>query len=280
MARKNPQAAQDIDSLLGELDAMAAPASAPGGDDLDNLLDDLGALDAPADELEPDDAGFAPTHNTAPTALPVPTGAGRARRRLAALAALALASHGALFALGFWLGGAAGGHHAVPAPVPAAPRLEGVMRYVGQQSDARVDGQVIFTDPEIRRAVLELAGGQALADAMTRFARNLRALGPITRHGDLIEARACNPAACASEAYSLRYDSHSHQIQLCQTAPFASGASLSYLYDAEGMREVAGCVGANAGQPVVAAPARAAAAEPDPAETGAAPAASAHAAVD
>lgn len=243
MAKKQ-QADEGIDSLLGELDAMSSappPPPAPAADDLDSLLGDLGVLDPPEDDgleaLEP----LAPQVAMPAEALPPPRPP-RARRLL--LIGAALASHGALFGLGYWLGGRGADHGEAVNPGESEVKLEGVLRYVGQQADAKIDGEVIFTSPEVRAAVLELAGGQALADAMTRFSRSLRSLGPVTRHGDLVEASACNPAACEREAYKVRYDQHSRAVWVCQTAPFASGASLSYLYDAEGMQEVSHCVGA------------------------------------
>lgn len=272
MARKKPPV-EGIDSLLGELDAMSAapppppPVLAAADDDLDSLLDDLGVFDAAAE----DQPAVAPP----PPATDCPAAAGAAlpsprplrRRRVLSIAAV-LASHAALLGLGYWLGSMASGHAPVAAAAKEPPRLEGVLRYVGQQADARVDGEVIFTSPEVREAVLELAGGQALADAMTRFSRSLRSLGPVTRHGELVEASACNPAACEHEAYRLRYDQHSGQVWVCQTAQFTSGASLSYLYDAEGMQEVSHCVGA----PPLARPAPATeAAEPSEAADAEAP---------
>lgn len=243
MAKKQ-QADEGIDSLLGELDAMSSappPPPAPAADDLDSLLGDLGVLDPPEDDgLEMQEL-LEPQAVMPAEALPLPRPP-RARRLL--LLGAALASHGALFGLGYWLGGSGAGHGEAAAHGEGEVKLEGVLRYVGQQADAKIDGQVIFTSPEVREAVLELAGGQALADAMTRFSRSLRSLGPVTRHGDLVEASACNPAACEREAYKVRYDQHSRAVWVCQTAPFASGASLSYLYDAEGMQEVSHCVGA------------------------------------
>lgn len=249
MAKKK-QADEGIDSLLGELDAMSAtppPPPAPAADDLDSLLGDLGVLDPPeddgleADEPLPDEAAE-PAEPAMPAETLPPPRPPRTRRLL--LIGAALASHGALFGLGYWLGGSGASHGEAAAHGEGEIKLEGVLRYVGQQADAKIDGQVIFTSPEVREAVLDLAGGQTLADAMTRFSRNLRSLGPVTRHGDLVEASACNPAACEREAYKVRYDQHSRQVWVCQTAPFASGASLSYLYDAEGMQEVSHCVGA------------------------------------
>ncbi len=260
MAKKK-QADEGIDSLLGELDAMsgAAPPSppAPAADDLDSLLGDLGVLDPPEDDgLEADEPL---ADEVAEPAMPAaglpPPRPPRARRLL--LIGAALASHGALFGAGYWLGGSGAGHDEAAAHGDGEAKLEGVLRYVGQQADAKIDGEVIFTSPEVRGAVLELAGGQSLADAMTRFSRSLRSLGPVTRHGDLVEAAACNPAACEREAYKIRYDQHSRAVWVCQTAPFASGASLSYLYDAEGMQEVSHCVGA-APPPKVPPPAEAA----------------------
>ncbi len=274
MAKKQ-QADEGIDSLLGELDAMSSapvPPPAPAADDLDSLLGDLGVLDPPEDDGADAGEPLAPEAAMTAEALPPPRPP-RVRRLL--LIGAALASHGALFGLGYWLGGSVAGQGEAAAHGEGEAKLEGVLRYVGQQADAKIDGEVIFTSPEVRAAVLELAGGQTLADAMTRFSRSLRSLGPVTRHGDLVEASACNPAACEREAYKVRYDQHSRAVWVCQTAPFASGASLSYRYDAEGMQEVSHCVGAApppkpaaspeaAGEPEGEAPPAPAGHEPDP----------------
>lgn len=232
---KNAPDDAGLDSLLGELDAMAAPSGSL--DDLDSLLDGLGS-DLPADAPDP------ATHDAAAAAQPAQARPRRLRRPGVAallLAAGALASHGALFALGHWLGGKnaphgeAAGHAEGPAP------LEGVLRHVGHPADLRVDGHLIFTTPEVREAVLELNGGQSLADALEKFARRVRSLGPVIRDGDVLEAKACNPDRCGAEAFSLRYNTHTHQVWVCQTVPYAGGNSLSYLYSEEGMEEVARC---------------------------------------
>ncbi len=249
MAAKKPQADEGLDSLLGELDAMAVPAE-PAADDLDSLLDDLGNLDL--DEPgEPDDdvldtAPVEPATEPPPVTKATPTKGRfkRPSRRTALIAVGLLASHLTLFALGHWLGGKDAPHEAAAAHGEAVAPLEGVMRHVGHAADLRVDGHLIFTTPEVRDAVLELAGGQSLADALTKFSRRIKSLGPVTRDGDLIEAKACNPDACAAEAFSLRYNTHTRQVWVCQTAPYAGGASLSYLYGEEGMEEVARCVDA------------------------------------
>ena len=57
------------------------------------------------------------------------------------------------------------------------------------------------------------------------------------------DVRPLNPDAgtMVGEAFTLRYNSHTHQAWVCQTAPYSGGASLSYLYGAEGMEEVARC---------------------------------------
>lgn len=234
MAKKKPQADEGLDSLLGELDAMEVPPDLPD-DPLDGLLDDLAELDAAA--KEPVDPGAEP-------AAPAKRRKRRPGRMVLLAGLAALTSHAALFGLGYWLGGRGAGHGAAtgePAHEGAAP-LEGVMRYFGHPSDIRVDGETIFTSPEVREAVLELDGGQALADAMAKFAARMKPVGTVTRDGDLIEAKACSRNACAAEAFSLRFNSHTHQVWVCQTVPYAGGASLSYLYGADGMEEVARCV--------------------------------------
>lgn len=267
MAKTKPQADEGLDSLLGELDAMSAPAEAPA-DDLDSLLDELGDLDL--DTIEVPEAEADESVDSAPPAPLQPAAKARpARRRLALIAAAMLASHGAVFGLGYWLGTSNAPRQEAAAHGGEAAPLEGVLRHVGHPADLRVDGHLIFTTPEVRDAVLELAGGQSLADALAKFSRRIKSLGPVTRNGDLIEAKACNPAACAAEAFSLRYDTHTRQVWVCQTAPYAGGASLSYLYGEEGMEEVARCVDAGP-MPTQRVPAEDAA-EPAPQETSAEP---------
>lgn len=255
MAKTKPPADEGLDSLLGELDAMELPPDGPD-DPLDGLLDELADFDAPeaaADEAAPEPSTPAQLRKRPPN------------RAVLIVGLAALASHAALFGVGYWLGGHGAGQgeagHAEPGE-GAAP-LEGVMRYIGHPADLRVEDHTVFTNPEVREAVLELNGGQSLADAMAKFATHMKPLGPVTRDGDVIEAKACSRSNCAGEAFTLRYNSHTHQAWVCQTAPYSGGASLSYLYDAEGMEEVARCTD----QTPLSVPAKDAAAEPEPSRT-------------
>lgn len=273
-----PVAAIDpLDDILGEL--PAAPAQS---DPLDDMLGEIPPpppapaakvaappppAPEPLDEIyeAPPEVVDAPVATAASEAEPEPPAPRKERKKrslpkfalpklalpggvpaVAGLAVLLLGSN----ALSYWMGTLVHTVEASPAAVEsAAPEPEGIMRYVGEGLDFRIEDKTVFESEEFKGAVDELVGGPEVSARIDSMLDRVRATEPITRVGARILVRACNPESCGQENFVAEYDTANKRVSICITQPYVNPetgmptAASSWIYDEEGSREIPACEG-------------------------------------